>query len=101
MASYLLAFYEVVSRIEGRLRHNLLDTHYCRLQESRAEAKGEAMKVLTDLTQRVSAGLATGEQHYEIGINTEPLFACQDWLPLGNGSASRGKDRRSAANLQP
>jgi len=52
------------------------------------------MKVLTDLTQRVSAGLATGEQHYEIGINTEPLFACQD-----NGSASSG--RRSAANLQP
>jgi len=41
------------------------------------------MKVLTDLTQRVSAGLATGEQHYEIGINTEPLFACQDWLPVG------------------
>jgi hypothetical protein len=57
------------------------------------------MKVLTDLTQRVSAGLATGEQQYEIGINAEPLFACQDWLPLGNGSASSG--RRSAANLQP
>ena len=57
------------------------------------------MKVLTNLTQRVSAGLATDEQHDEIGINTEPLFACQDWLPLGNGSASSA--RRSAANLQP
>ena len=59
------------------------------------------MKVLTDLTQRVSAGLATGEQHHEIGINAEPLFACQDWLPLGNGSASWGEDGQSGANLQP
>ena len=57
------------------------------------------MKVLTDLTQRVSAGLSIGEQHYETDINTEPSLACQDWLPLGNGSASSG--RRSAANLQP
>ena len=60
-------------RIEGRPQHNLLDTHYCRLQESRAERK-EAMEVLTDLTQRVSAGLATGEQHHEIVINTETAF---------------------------
>jgi hypothetical protein len=57
------------------------------------------MKVLTDLTQRVSAGLATGEQHYEIGINTEPLFACQDWLPLGNGSASSGRRCREPSAL--
>ena len=66
-------------RIEGRPQHNLLDTHYCRLQESRAERK-VTHELLTDLTQRVSAWLATGEQHSEIGINTEPLFACQDEL---------------------
>lgn len=61
------------------------------------------MKVPTDLTQPVSAGLATGEQHYEIGINTEPLFACQDWLPLGNGSASSGRRvcREPSALVRP
>ena len=31
------------------------------------------MKVLTDLTQRVSAGLAIGEQHYETSINRNRL----------------------------
>jgi len=79
LARHLLAFCEVVYRIEGRPQHNLLDRHYCRLQESRAERK-LTHEVLTDLTQRVSAWLATGEQDYEIGINTEPLFACQDGL---------------------
>jgi len=51
------------------------------------------MKVLTDLTQRVSFGLAISKQHYETGINTEPTLACQDWLPLGNGSAGAGSLR--------
>ncbi len=41
------------------------------------------MKVLTDLTQRVSAGLATGEQYYEIGINTEPRFALPRLASVG------------------
>jgi hypothetical protein len=39
-----------------------------------ALSESEAMKVLTDLTQRVSAGLAISEQHYETGIDTNRLW---------------------------
>jgi hypothetical protein len=44
MAHYLLVFAKKDVPHRGTTADNFLDTHYCRLQESRAEANSAAMK---------------------------------------------------------